>query len=232
VLILAVVASRSRGLALAAVAGIAVLASLAVAAWWNPEVVASAPATGDQTVLAVAPGVGHFAALFALYLPCFLMGSALALHTPSARTGSLLIGAGGLYSVVALFVTALDIHLGFGLLWGGVVIVALEGRGALRRQLSRRDVVWLGERSYSLFLVHFSVFYLVSYLVSLFIPHRTAVYFVITRAAGIPLALLAAMTLFWFVERRFAHGLTTTDRFWPGRADTSSRRISFGTTPA
>jgi len=232
-LVLGVVASRARGVTLALVAAVVVLASLVVAARFNPEVVASVPTSGDQTVMAVAPGVGHVAALFALYLPCFLMGAALALHGPSARTGYLLVGTGMLYCVVALFLQALNIHLGFALLWGGVVVVAMEGKGGLRRQLARDDTVWLGERSYSLFLVHFSVFYLVNYLVSLVVPHRTAVYFVVTRGAGIPLALLAAMALFWVVERRFARGLTTADRFWPRRSATSgSRRPSLDTTTA
>ena len=76
-------------------------------------------------------------------------------------------------------------------------------------------MLWLGERSYSLFLVHFSVFYLVDNMIARFTPGRNAIYAVLTRGVGIPLGLFAAMLLFHFVERRQAHGLVTGEYFWP-----------------
>ncbi len=76
-------------------------------------------------------------------------------------------------------------------------------------------MIWFGERSYSIFLVHFSVFYLVDNFVSHFTPERNAMYGILTRAIGVPLALFCAMLLFHFVERRQAKGLMTDTKFWP-----------------
>ena len=76
-------------------------------------------------------------------------------------------------------------------------------------------MIWLGERSYSLFLIHFSVFYLVDNLSAHLSTHRGMAYGLLSRGIGVPLAFLAAMTLFYFVERRQARGLVTANMFWP-----------------
>jgi peptidoglycan/LPS O-acetylase OafA/YrhL len=46
-------------------------------------------------------------------------------------------------------------------------------------------------------------------------PNKSSAYFLVTRLAGLPAALLVAMVLFTVVERRFARGLVTADAFWP-----------------
>jgi len=40
---------------------------------------------------------------------------------------------------------------------------------------------------------------------------------------GLPLSLVAAMVLFWTVERHFARGLTTANQFWPRRPRAAGR---------
>ena len=152
-----------------------------------------------------------------IYAPCFALGVAIARCHFSARSGILLAAYGGVHCLLGLWQPVINVHLGFAFLYAGVALVAMEGGGQLRRRLSKPVMVWLGERSYSLFLVHFPVFYLISYLASLVLPGRGTAYFLVTRVVGIPLALLAAMTMFSLAERRFARGLVTADRFWPWR---------------
>jgi peptidoglycan/LPS O-acetylase OafA/YrhL len=149
------------------------------------------------------------------FFPCFAFGMAVARYDPPARTGVILVAIGTVGVLIAIADKSLNVHAPFGLFWAGVVVIATKGTSPLRTWLARRHLVWLGERSYSLFLVHFSVFYLVDYLLSLVEPGRTAVFDVLSRGIGLPLALLAAMTLFWTVERREARGLVTADAFWP-----------------
>ena len=44
---------------------------------------------------------------------------------------------------------------------------------------------------------------------------RNAYYGLMTRGIGVPLALFAAMLLFYFMERKQARGLLTGTMFWP-----------------
>jgi peptidoglycan/LPS O-acetylase OafA/YrhL len=81
--------------------------------------------------------------------------------------------------------------------------------------LSRHLMLWIGERSYSLFLIHFTMFSVVNYVISHFVPQKDMTYFVFSRAFGLPLAFFGAMLLFHFVERRFARNLLTANEFWP-----------------
>ena len=106
------------------------------------------------------------------------------------------------------------LHSGYGLIFGGVITFAFNN-GSFRNILSKPFMLWLGERSYSLFVVHFSVFYLVDNIISRFITSRTTLYAILSRGIGLPVALFAAMLLFHFVERRFARGLVTANMFWP-----------------
>lgn len=157
------------------------------------------------------------AQLFGVYVPTFAVGILIARRDFSARIGTSSMFLGSLWAGIALWLPQVNMQAGLAVFYGGVVVVAMYGRGRLREWLSRPTFIWLGERSYSLFLVHFSVLYLVFYAVSLFVPSRTMTYFLISRVIGLPLCILGAMTLFWFVERRFARGLVTGDAFWPWR---------------
>ncbi len=84
------------------------------------------------------------------------------------------------------------------------------------RVFSRWHLVWLGERSYSLFLTHVPVIVLVYQLTAMVLP-RGLEYLIVTRLIAVPLCLLSAMLVFTYVERRFARGLTTAGYFWPWR---------------
>lgn len=218
-IVLCLVGKRVRPRAFGGLAVVSIVASLAVAVWVSPEARFGTPNGSDLNAgRATAVDAAAAGRLLLLYAPCFMMGTLLAAFTLTLRTGRRLIYAGLVYCLVALFYPKLNIHLGFASLYGGIVILAMGGSiGWLRLGLSHRWVLWLGERSYSLFLVHFSVFYLVNYFASLAFSGRNVTYFILTRVVQLPLALVVAMVLFWFVERHFARGLATADQFWPWR---------------
>jgi peptidoglycan/LPS O-acetylase OafA/YrhL len=152
---------------------------------------------------------------FGVYLPCFLFGLAIAKYDVPRRVGQYLIFAGAFYILLATRVKPMNVHAGFGLLYAGLTVLAFDVGGAWTRFLSSRLMVWLGERSYSLFLIHFTVFAGTNYLVSWMIPTRSATYFGLTRLIGVPGAVLAAMVIFHVIERRFARNLLTDKDFWP-----------------
>ena len=147
------------------------------------------------------------------YPVCFLMGIYLAKYDFSKQAGKLFIVTGLLISLAGNYFSFLY-SPGYGLFYGGIIIMAFQSQ-QFRIFLDRPIMIWLGERSYSLFLVHFSIFYLTDYLVAFFVPDRNMAYGMLTRLIGLPLALLGAMLLFNFVERRQARGLVTEKIFWP-----------------
>ncbi len=164
---------------------------------------------------AASPDWPAVAALAALFAPCFIVGALLARYSPGRLVGVTLVTIGLIYVLVANWWPRADIHLGFALLYGGVFILATAPSTLLNRSLSKPRMVWLGERSYSLFLVHFPAFYFANWIASLLFARRTTSYFFLTRATGLPLAMLVAMVIFWMIERRYARGLATAGSFWP-----------------
>jgi peptidoglycan/LPS O-acetylase OafA/YrhL len=152
--------------------------------------------------------------LFISYFPCFLLASMLAYNDFSWKYGLFASMLGLLYTVTCL-VIPLNIHNGYGLFYFGLVVMSFYKGGYLNRFLQTYPILWIGERSYSLFLIHFTLFYLVDYIVSFFILSKNAYYFIWTRLLGIPAAFLVAMLIFFYVERYFARGLNTADYFWP-----------------
>lgn len=162
---------------------------------------------------------------FLEYPVCFLMGIFLASKDFDVKTGYRAIGAGLVLVVAGLALTTYlkanyahtfisMLHSGYGIFYAGVITLTFKLQ-TFKKFLSKPVMIWFGERSYSIFLVHFSVFYLTDNLVSRFTGDRTAMYGILTRAVGIPLALFLAMLLFHFVERRQAKGLVTEHAFWP-----------------
>jgi len=159
---------------------------------------------------------------FLEYPLCFLMGVFLASKDFTTKyawyfilSGMVLIGCSW-FTIIPYMHTHYNqlMHPGYGLVYAGIIILAFNVR-SFKNFLSKPFMVWLGERSYSLFLIHFSVFYLIDNLVSHFTTERDIAYALLTRLIGIPVALFAAMLLFQFVERKQAHGLKTGDMFWP-----------------
>jgi peptidoglycan/LPS O-acetylase OafA/YrhL len=158
---------------------------------------------------------------FVDYPACFLLGVLLAAKDFSRRAGWILMGVGA--AIVAISpVYWFIIQAGYGLFYAGIIILAFNS-ATLKSVLSKPIMMWLGERSYSLFLIHLSVFYLVNNLVSRITPGRNFTYGMLTRGIGIPLAIFAAMLLFNFVERRQAKGLITAKYFWPWQANRLKR---------
>ena len=152
---------------------------------------------------------------FGVYLPCFLFGLAIAKYDVPRRAGQLLVVSGLTYVLLATGIRWMNVHAGFGLLYAGLTVLAFDVGSGWTRFLSSPPMVWLGERSYSLFLIHFTAFALTNYAVSWFIPAKTATYFALTRLIGVGGAVLAAMLVFHFVERHFARNLVTDKNFWP-----------------
>lgn len=160
------------------------------------------------------------------YPLCFLLGVFLAAKDFNVRQGAYFLISGVALVITGLVLTkdvATDVpawrffsvlHAGYALFYAGIIVMAFNVR-SFKRFLDRPFMIWLGERSYSLFLIHFSVFYLVDNIISHFTSERDALYGVVTRVVGIPLAVFTAMLLFHFVERRQARGLLTGNIFWP-----------------
>jgi peptidoglycan/LPS O-acetylase OafA/YrhL len=179
---------------------------------------------------------GHFSDFYSLlynvanagkfieYPVCFLMGVLLATKDFSIKhafafiaSGVILIGCSWYYVPYMHDHYLPLVHPGYGLVYAGVITLSFH-LSSFKRFLSKPLMIWLGERSYSLFLIHFSVFYFIDNLVSRFTPDRNALYGILTRAIGVPLAFFMAMLLFHFVERRQARGLVTGNMFWPWQA--------------
>lgn len=155
-------------------------------------------------------------AFFVMYAPCFFVGTCLAQLDLPRRAGYALLAIGACWVlVVPLALQYTQFPTAYALVYAGVLVLVLQPGAWLGRMLSRPLMVWLGERSYSLFLIHFTTFYATNYVVSLVCPSRSWVYGAVTRALGVPLAFLLAMLLFHFVERRFARGLVSAEYFWP-----------------
>ena len=105
--------------------------------------------------------------------------------------------------------------MGWGLFYFGTAATALDRCSPVSKQLSSKLFVWLGERSYSLFLTHGTIIVLTFWATSLCLDANGAIWYVATRSIAVAVSMLVAMILFNFVERRFATGLVTADHFWP-----------------
>jgi peptidoglycan/LPS O-acetylase OafA/YrhL len=155
------------------------------------------------------------------YSPCFVAGLLMSrMDFPRVMARSIAIVGGALLLIGSVIPQFPGRHIGYGLVYCGIVSRALDVTSRSSHALSKWHLVWLGERSYSLFLSHGSVLVLVGYATSMFLP-RGLGYIVVTRIASVPLSLIVAMLIFSYVERRFAHGLVTRDAFWP-RAPTKT----------
>ena len=155
----------------------------------------------------------------AVYASCFVSGILVAAYDIPQVWAKRLLVIGALYVPVSCAWPPANQHVAWGLVHLGLVVAAFDSRSRLARALSSWPFLWLGERSYSLFLVHISIFNLVNHLTTLFVTAHGAFYYVISRAIELPLALFVAMVVFSLVEKRFAHSLLTADAFWPLRRD-------------
>jgi peptidoglycan/LPS O-acetylase OafA/YrhL len=162
---------------------------------------------------------------------CFFMGIVIAKTDLAPAVAAVLMAAGLVVVALVPARTGSEATAGFALFYGGLVATVLRP-GVLQRFFSQPLAIWIGERSYSIFLIHFTIFYLTNYALSFVVPSRNMTYFLASRLIGLPLALLAAMLLFHLVERRFAHGLVTADCFWPGSYLARQRQARATVAPA
>jgi peptidoglycan/LPS O-acetylase OafA/YrhL len=147
------------------------------------------------------------------YLLCFILGVFLAKDTFNVRQAAAAIILGIMFQVISFWYEPFD-HMGFAFLYFGILVLIFHSQ-FLQNILSSPLMVWIGERSYSLFLVHFSVLYLTNYMISYFVEDRNLLYGLLSRSFGIIFSFFAAMALFHFVERKQARGLQTENQFWP-----------------
>jgi peptidoglycan/LPS O-acetylase OafA/YrhL len=80
---------------------------------------------------------------------------------------------------------------------------------------SKPELVWLGERSYSLFLTHYAVIAVVCDLTAGEVSQKGVLYFAMSRVCSLIASLVVACALFQLVEARFAHGLATARQLVP-----------------
>lgn len=190
----------------AAGARVALLAASILLAQFGPALIAAVIGTSHMT----APVLQLLA-----YASCFCGGLLLA-QQPLARVfavSALFLGIG--WVAIALGEPRLNPHIGWGLIHLAAVSSAIDRPTSWSRALSGPNMVWLGERSYSLFLTHFAVIGLVCHAASLAFHAKSAGYFAFSRLASLVLSVWVAMLLFHWLERRFARNLTTADMFWP-----------------
>jgi len=163
-----------------------------------------------------------------VYSSCFCAGMLLAAVDFTTKVPRGLAVAGILWVLCASYFVEVNPHVGWGLLAFALVCLASEHNSAIERLLSKPIFVWLGERSYSIFLTHFAVIVLVYHGVSVLIASKGAIYFLATRVIAILLILFTAMLLFHFVERRFAKNLVTANAFWPWSASSKTMAVFAG----
>lgn len=155
---------------------------------------------------------------FLAFASCFMGGVILA-RTGLPRAARIALAVvGAAWVAASLWSLSINGHIGYGLLYMAAVAETLEPASGLRRLLGKPVFVWFGERSYSIFLTHFSAIVLASWAVSHVTPHKGIEFFIASRLLACVLSLLVACVLFEGVERRFAHGLVTTGQWLPWRA--------------
>jgi len=188
---------------------------------------------------AVAAFIVPSTATFREYAP--YEAAALLVYAPSFTAGLLLARvdlpaslsyASGVLGILALVGAARPSalseaarHLGYALIYTCLAARASVEGGFVSRQMSRWRLIWLGERSYSLFLIHCAVMMLIGRVASTFGGTRSVVFRLLVASSSAGLSLFAAMLLFSLVERRFARGLVTAEAFWPFQAEPARTKI-------
>lgn len=152
---------------------------------------------------------------FLVYASCFAGGLVLAKQEIGIVARRWLDVAGIALVFLSSFRPSLNVHAGYGLLYMAIVSQAMTTGTRFAAWLSQPRMIWLGERSYSLFLTHYSVIGLACWSTSLVVGGKTAAFFLVSRLLAIVGSLAVACVLFEVVERRFARGLVTAGQWWP-----------------
>ncbi|MGF6777424.1 acyltransferase family protein [Paraburkholderia sp. GAS334] len=122
-------------------------------------------------------------AVFALFAALVVLGW-LHLHFPRFRAANTPLSNAGLYSISLVLCTS-------------ALVIALQSKGIVKRVLSHPALVYIGTISYTIYLVHLTVLYMLW-------PLELNRY--VTAALALAITLAYA-TLTWFAfERRLVHG--------------------------
>jgi peptidoglycan/LPS O-acetylase OafA/YrhL len=158
---------------------------------------------------------------FLTFISCFSGGLLLAKQDVPAKLRACLVVAGIVIAGAGIFDVRINGRVGYGLIYMALVSHVLVPHTRVSRLLSRPLLVWLGERSYSLFLTHCSVIALACWTTSHFISGKGPPYFLVSRALAVFGSLIVACILFEGVERRFAQGLVTAGMWLPWKVSRS-----------
>jgi peptidoglycan/LPS O-acetylase OafA/YrhL len=151
--------------------------------------------------------------MFIIYFPCFFCGIMLSMFDFKFRTCMFYFLLGIVY-VIYSTLYELNYHTGFALLYFGLVALTFLKNNPINSILQNYLLIWVGERSYSIFLIHITVYYLTTYIICFFIADKNILWFVVTRCIGLAGIAISSMLIFYFLERYFARGLVTGDCFW------------------
>lgn len=154
---------------------------------------------------------------FLTFISCFCGGLLLAKQDISSTARKYLVVSGIAVASASVIGVHINGRAGYGLVYMALVSHILMPHTWASRLLSSPLPLWLGERSYSLFLTHFSVIALSCWTTSQFTDGKGLPYFAVSRALAVVGSLVVACILFETVERRFAHGLTTAGMWLPGK---------------
>jgi peptidoglycan/LPS O-acetylase OafA/YrhL len=185
------------------------------AALFVVSLVASAIAAQAASFVVPDDGLARLLMRFVTFSSCFMGGVVLAKFDVE-RPLRYALGLSGLAIVAASVIEPrVNGHIGYGLVYMALVSEALDLGTWCSRLLSTYPMVWLGERSYSLFLTHFSVIALACWSTAWLIHGKGFAFFVISRVLAIAGSLVVACLLFESVESRFAKGLMTAGQWLP-----------------
>lgn len=153
--------------------------------------------------------------MFFNYVLCFFMGVSIAAAYWKSNDLLVMIPLGLAFVIVSKFTYYSFANIGYGLIYGGVIVVMLSRESFLTRFFEHKNLIWFGERSYSFFLTHFSVFYLSNYFVSHYVEERNIWYGLFSRIIGWTLSFVIGILVFELVEKRFTYNLKTGNKILP-----------------
>jgi peptidoglycan/LPS O-acetylase OafA/YrhL len=107
-----------------------------------------------------------------------------------------------------------------------IVIAVMEEKSWLNRVCSKRWICWLGRRSYSLYIIHFTYWrWFSSYVIPHLASHITyELSIVVSGALAFSLTILLAMLTYRFIEMP-AQSLKQRLKYGPVKEDSSSQRL-------
>lgn len=151
---------------------------------------------------------------FLYYSPCFFGGIVLAKYDFTQKHGYIFLFVGIIYIFLSLFFLPLNTPPSYGLFYAALIILSLTNQ-RVSSFFNNYYLVWLGERSYSFFIIHYPAINLVNYIIAFFIFDKTVTYFMLTRLFSIIFSIIFTILLFHFIERKKAGKLITHNDVFP-----------------